>query len=278
MQDRDTARVHPVTALPVIHMFWHGPALSRLERLCMRSFVANGHAVHLHVYDEPTSVPAGITLVDAGKTLNRSSMFRHAKTKSIAAFADWLRFQILYDQGGIWADTDMVCLRAFDYPQRSEIFAWEDERTINVAILGLPAGHELAAWMLECWRQPNRVLPYDDWRSRVRKMQRRLRPGDSRARIKWGEFGPRGFTLAAQHLGYVDRALPFWHFYPVHFLNWRTVFDESLRDNTLLVGGSYGLHLWNEMTRRLPGFDKNGRFPEHSLFEQLCRRYLVNES
>ena len=40
-------------SLPSVHMFWHGPPLSRIERLCMSSFVAHGHAVRLHVYEEP---------------------------------------------------------------------------------------------------------------------------------------------------------------------------------------------------------------------------------
>ena len=52
--------------LPVIHMFWHGAPLSRVERLCLASFVANGHPVHLYVYDEPAGVPAGVRLRDAG--------------------------------------------------------------------------------------------------------------------------------------------------------------------------------------------------------------------
>ena len=48
-------------ALPSVHMFWHGPPLSRIERLCMSSFVAHGHTVQLHVYEEPKRVPAGVT-------------------------------------------------------------------------------------------------------------------------------------------------------------------------------------------------------------------------
>ena len=39
-------------------------------------------------------------------------------------------------------------------------------------------------------------------------------------------------------------------------------------------GQSRALHLWNEMMRREPDFDKNKRFAPSSLFEQLCRRYL----
>ena len=55
--------------LPAIEMFWHGAALSRLERVSMRSFLVNGHAVRLHVYREPANVPSGVELVDAGETL-----------------------------------------------------------------------------------------------------------------------------------------------------------------------------------------------------------------
>jgi hypothetical protein len=265
-----------MSSLPIIHMFWYGPHLSRLERLCIASFIANGHPVHLHVYEEPTGVPPGTTLRDANQTIPSGQLFVHAKTSSIAAFADWFRFQVLYNEGGIWADTDVVCLRPLDYGNQTEIFAWEDERTINVAVLGLPAKHELSEWMLSCWRQPNRFLPYDDLRSRWRKCWRRLRPGNSRARIKWGEFGPSGFTSAAAHLGYARLAMPFWYFYPIHFRNWRSIFDESLRDNQQYTSQSYALHLWNEMTRRAPGFDKNATFPPNSLFERLCARYQVS--
>ena len=37
---------------------------------------------------------------------------------------------------------------------------------------------------------------------------------------------------------------------------------------------SYAIHLWNEMIRRKPGFDKDRTYPERSLIEELKRRYL----
>jgi hypothetical protein len=262
--------------LPTVHMFWHGPPLSRIERLCMTSFVANGHSVHLHVYDEPSGVPTGVTLADAAAVLARQHLFAHAASGSFAIFADWFRYRLLYQQGGLWADTDVVCLKPFDYG-RDEVFAWQDERVINNAVLGLPRGHELAAWMSEGCERPNRFLPYDSGRTRRRKLFRMLRPR-GRGQIKWGETGPEGLTQAARHLGYAAHALPFWHFYPIHYLNWRAIFDSSLRDNPQITAASYGLHLWNERARRRPGFDKNARFSCDSLFERLCARYLTNDS
>jgi hypothetical protein len=271
-----------VQPLPTIHMFWHGPALSRIERLSMASFVAHGHRVRLHVYEEPLAgplgvrlgVPAGVEIADASAVLPRSELFLHARTGSVAIFADWFRYRLLYEHGGVWADTDVVCLKPFTYPQ-AEIFAWEDEAAIGNSVLGLPAHHELAEWMVQVCENPHRALPYDDGRTRRRKWRRRWLEGNRRGNVRWGETGPQGFTQAARHLGQAHKALPFWHFYPLHYRNWRAAFDGSLAGNVEFLGQSRALHLWNEMTRREPGFDRNGRYAEDSLFESLWRRYLA---
>lgn len=258
-------------------MFWHGAPLSRLERLCMASFIACGHRVQLHVYEQPEGIPRGVEIADAAELLPRRLLFRHEQSQSVAAFADWFRYRVLYERGGIWADTDVVCLKPLSYSS-AEIFARMDQTAINNAVLGLPAGHPLAAWMGDCCEHPNRLLPYDDARTRRRKLKRRFLQGNRRGNIRWGEYGPNGFTQAAHHFGLDEKALPYWHFYPIHYLNWRTVFDGSLPDAPGFLEHSYALHLWNEMTRLVQGFDKNARFPPRSLFEQLCARYLTNDS
>jgi len=263
--------------LPIIQMFWHGAPLSRLERVCMASFVAHGHRVQLHAYEDPRTAPQGVDVVDARAVLPEKNIFRHAKTGSMAAFADWFRYRVLYERGGIWSDTDVVCLRPLAYAQ-PEIYAWEDERRINNAILGLPARHPLALWMAECCENPNRFLPYDDGRSKRRKLRRRFLQGDRRGNVKWGEFGPTGFTAAARFLGYADKALPSFHFYPIHYSQWRLVFDAAPDDFSRLIEQSSAVHLWNEMTRREVGFDKNGRFEPASLYEQWCARFLTSDN
>ncbi|WP_341502684.1 glycosyltransferase [Gallaecimonas sp. GXIMD4217] len=263
--------------LPVIHMFWHGPALSRLERLCMASFVAQGHLLHLHVYEAPDGVPEGVQLKDATEILPREAIFRHPKTGSIAMFADWFRYKVLFEQGGIWADTDVLCLRPLDYGSEL-VFAWEDRNIINNAVMGLPKGHELAQWMMACCADPNRILPYDKGKVRWRKRKRRYLQGNRIENIKWGEYGPVGFTQAARHLGHDHQALPFWHFYPVHYSNWQVMFDTSTAGNEGFLGNARAVHLWNEMIRRDPGFDKDGRFPADSPFERLWALYFRSDS
>ena len=258
-------------------MFWHGAALSRVERLCITSFTACGHRVIVHVYEEPDGVPHGVSLADAGQVIARKELFKHPQTGSFAPFADWFRYRVLYDRGGLWADTDVVCLKPLAYA-RPEIYAWQDDVQINNAVLGLPARHALAKWMMECCEQPNRVLPYDDGRGKRRKWRRRWLQGNRRGNVKWGEYGPAGFTQAARHLGFVELALPPQEFYPVSFKQWRGVFEEAERDWATALASSKALHLWNEMMRRESGFDKNARFAPNSLFERLCARYLKGDN
>jgi hypothetical protein len=256
-----------------VQMFWHGASLSRIERLCMASFLAHGHPLDLYVYDAPASVPADVRLMPAEEILPRALLFRHRRTGSLGSFSDWFRYRLLKERGGIWADADVVCLAPLAYPE-PEIFGWQDARYINNAVLGLPAGHELAVWLDACCEAPNRLLPYDNIGIRLRKLRRRYFAGNRRERVRWGEFGPKGLTQAARHLGYIDKAQPVAHFYPLACANWRDMFASRAAAEPLWTPQSRTVHLWQQMMHGMPGFDKNGRFPNDSPFEELCRRYL----
>jgi hypothetical protein len=263
--------------LPTIQMFWHGSPLSRVEQLSLASFCANGHPVDLYVYDDPGALPAGVRVRDASEILPRSAIFVHRRTGSLGLFADWFRYQLLFERGGIWADADVVCLRPFEY-SKAEIFAWQDERYINNAVLGLPARHPLAKWLLECCEEPNRVKPYDRPYQRLRKWRRRLLQGNRREETGWGESGPKGLTQAAQYLGYASHALPSWHFYPVAPEQHEVLFRASGgRARAVEFNGSRAVHLWNNLLQLQPGFDKNAQFDAESPFEQLWRRYLRSD-
>src|ERR1043165_8447512 len=55
-------------SLPTINALWIGQ-LSPLERLCLSSFAAHGHRVHVYTYDAIENVPRGVTLQDAAQIL-----------------------------------------------------------------------------------------------------------------------------------------------------------------------------------------------------------------
>lgn len=257
--------------LPVIHMFWHGRPLKVLEQLSMQSFLDHGHEVYLHVYEEPKNVPANVKIKDARELLPFDSLFYLKKKGSITQFSDWIRYKILFKYGGIWSDTDIICLQAFDYDS-DYIFGLETDEIANAAVLGLPKGCEIAEWLVNVCEQPNQILPYDKKKDKRRKIKRTLlRQG--KEHIKWGEWGPRGFSAAAKHFGLFDRALPFWHFYAIGPDNWQALFDDSMRDNSEFFKHSKAIHLWNEMHNRQANFDAEATFSETSLIEVLKRKH-----
>jgi len=46
--------------LAEIRSLWIGGALSRLERVCLTSFLRAGHKVYLYTYDEVSNIPDGV--------------------------------------------------------------------------------------------------------------------------------------------------------------------------------------------------------------------------
>ena len=66
------ARAHPFMStasspdtLCPVQMLWVRGSLSRLELLSVRSFLAQGHPVHLYTYDAPDNLPSGVSVLPA---------------------------------------------------------------------------------------------------------------------------------------------------------------------------------------------------------------------
>jgi hypothetical protein len=260
-----------VGALKKISMFWEG-RLSRLERLSIASYVQNGHDVEVFGYSRIDGLPEGATWLDANEVVEKSELFL-TKKGSYAPFSDYFRAKLLLDRGGIWSDTDMICLRPLDYDS-DVIVGYETSTSLNSALLGLPKSHPIAARIVEAVEDPARVFPIDDLRTRRRKWLRRFAPGDRRAKMKWGETGPSALTRWVEHYDMLDVVLPYWHFYPVPPTHWKAIFDLSFAENMEMFGQSRAIHLWNEFIRR-GGIDKNGPFERDSLIGKLLRRYGI---
>ena len=118
----------------VIQSLWIGSELSVLERLSIISFIRNGHEYHLYVYGDVGNVPDEVILKDGNAILPASMIFQYKQQKSYSGFSNYFRYKLLLEKGGWWADTDMVCLRAFDFAE-PYVFATEmgRGRTISVS-------------------------------------------------------------------------------------------------------------------------------------------------
>lgn len=223
---------------------WIGQ-ITPLERLCILSFLRQGHVFKLYTYGDVGALPEGVTVCDANEILPESAVFRNRigfGAGSVAGFSDVFRFKLLLDQGGWWVDTDVFCLRPFDFPAPYVLGA--EDKPVASGVIKAPAGSEL---MGKCFNAACRL---------------------DRTRFLWNDYvNILAKTVREQGLmHYVvspDVFSPIlWRDIPRYVLGKR-VFRPSPH--------SYAVHLYNEVWRCCR-FDKNATYPPTSVFEILKRR------
>ena len=165
----------------------------------MPAFVSkNGHDVHLFAYEDVQGVPDGITVLDANEVIPAHEIF--TVRNSYAIFADWFRWELLFEKGGCWVDTDVICLKPFTF-EEPIIFGLHSSISAAIGVLRFPVGHPLSRSLADLCQAPNTPLPYDTPKMRVKKFVRKYLLGNRRDRVRWGESaGPKGFTAALKHL------------------------------------------------------------------------------
>ena len=106
--------------------------------------MANGHEYHLYVYDDVKDIPMGVVIKDANEIISESEVYKRkflTKEEVYCGFSDYFRIKLVIDKGGYWADTDFVCLKHFDFPEKyvfsSEMLSDGTER-INTGIIKCP--------------------------------------------------------------------------------------------------------------------------------------------
>ncbi len=85
--------------LPIIQSLWIGDDLTNVEKLCVQSFLNNGHEFHLYTYTDIGGIPSGAVVKDGTAILPSSEIFKY-KGGSYAGFADWFRYALLAKLGG----------------------------------------------------------------------------------------------------------------------------------------------------------------------------------
>jgi hypothetical protein len=214
----------------IINSLWVGRPLSAIERLCITSFLQNGHEFHLYCYDKIGNIPDGTVLRDATEILPASEIFsyQHGNAKgSLAAFANLFRLKFLLERGGWWVDTDVVCLRPFDF---EEDFVFASERTYSGsqatnAVLKFPKGHKIARLYYETAERKNR------------------------AQMKWGEIGPLLIDRIVRENGLESFVKPPEVFCPLANWQWTTLLSPKPLAQ-MVTGKTRAVHLWHEHWRR----------------------------
>jgi hypothetical protein len=244
-----------------IQMLWVEGPLSPLERLAIRSFLQCGHPVHLYIYGDVIGIPAGVTVMDGRSVLPEDRICRYGPAAgpgagSLALFANFFRYALLEQSGGIWSDTDVVCLRNLDAAMNGDyVFATEyrdRSRQIllaNNCLFKVPAGSPFIA---EC-----------------NAIARTAKP-DS---VRWGELGPSLLTAMIRRHALERSLVPPHVFCPLGWWQVPRFVDDTPLD---FDEATLTLHCFNEMWRRSK-LDKNAAYGSRSPFETLKRRFGVDD-
>ena len=219
-----------------------------MEQLSIASFLQNGHEYHLYVYDEVKNVPAGTVIKDANEILPASRIFQYKHQASYAGFANFFRYKLLLERGGWWIDTDVICLKHFDFADEYVFSSERDQEreVLSSGIIKVPVGSEMMAY---AWNVCEQKDPQQ---------------------LMWGETGPRLVTEAVRRFSLEQYKKPYHYFCPLDFREWRRVLEPDA--DRLVHEGSYAIHLWNEMWRAARQ-DKNATYDPNCLYEQLKTRY-----
>lgn len=232
----------------IIQGLWIGPELSTMEQLSISSFLINGHEYHLYTYGELKNIPAGTIVKDGNEILPAASIFQYKHQKTYAGFANFFRYKLLLERGGWWTDTDVICLKSFDFPEE-QIFATEicrGEEVVTSGIIKAPKGSPAMAYAWEVCqsKKPEQLV--------------------------WGETGPRLMGETVKKFSLENFRKPPHIFCPIGFADWHRVLEPELEVD---LKGACAIHLWNERWRAT-GQDKNAEYPENCLYERLKRQYL----
>ena len=237
----------------VMQGLWIGSSLSEIEKLSIRSFLANGHEFHLYVYGKCDGVPKGTSVKDANSILKHSEI---PKYLNLAVASDMFRYLLLQkEEPRWWVDLDTVCLRPFDFPE-DYVFASEHMQDgtllVDNGILKVPKDSELIVQALERCGQQDKARPI--------------------GRFSHGglAMGPELMTNLTEELnlrGYVKLPSIFtgiapW-LIPDAFTN--PAFSKDF-------SAAYATHMWNSRWSTT-GTDKNGSYHPKCLFEILKQRY-----
>ncbi len=237
----------------IVQGLWIGEALSKMEQLSIASFLGHGYEFHLYTYGEVSGVPPGTVVRDAGTVLPASRIFYYPQEKFYGAFANLFRYKLLRENGGWWADVDMVCLAPFDFAG-AYVFASEaapeaapDTAVPTNGLLRVPAESAIMAEACE-------ICEHKD-----------------PSQLSWGETGAKLLRELLGRHGLEDCVQPPEVFCPVPYDRWEEMLDPGIAWS--FGAATRGVHLWRQMWRRA-GVDTDGSLPSGCLYERLKARYL----
>lgn len=127
-----------------IHYVWIGGAKGNIENICINSWKEKLPDYEIIEWNEHN--------VDIEKEIKGKKFLEECYKRKLWAFiSDYIRIKVLYEQGGVYMDTDMQILKDITpLLDESKLFlGYEDEKYANGAIIGATKNHKLLKDLLD---------------------------------------------------------------------------------------------------------------------------------
>ena len=252
-------------AKQIVQSLWIGNKLSIMENLCIKSFLKNDYDYHLYTYNFVENVPEGTIIKDANEILDNSEVYSYANS-SFSAISNRFRFELLYKRGGMWVDTDVICIKKYDMGNDKYIIFSEsnkkyNEQKIGACILKFPIGDPILLDAIQICKDKKKDI--------------------IDGTLVWG-LGPSTVKHLVEKYNLEQYVKP-WKFanscschHVLSIINpdFKTGDPKGYASSVdELSPDTYFIHLWHEFWRR-NNIDKDAKFPEKSLFEGLKALYF----
>lgn len=227
---------------------WIGRPLSKIENLCLSSFIYHGHDFNLFVYDMDMLVPKGVNKINAREVIPEDKIFK--TDSSYGPFADMFRYKMIQKTGLTWTDTDNICLQS-RWRFKEYLFGMQGgpHKIIANGLLRAPKDSDFISELVEISESYNKN------------------------KITWGEIGPQLVTEKIHKYKLEKYIQEPSVFYPINYWEWKDIFDPEMRNKVIRKSSnSHTLQIWNQMLNR-DGIDKE-YFPKKSAIEYYHNLYV----
>lgn len=249
-----------------VYSLWCGENLNWVAHACLKSFVRHGHDVRLYCYRDVSNVPKGVITMDAREILPEGSQFQFQGVRaemqigSYSPFSDYFRYTLMTQKNGIWIDSDLYCIKPFDFHQKY-IFASENDKIIGNAVLRFPGNSKMCKGLTDIMTPPYEMPP---WIGPIKKKMALEKlngapyhPGN----LTYAAYGPIAVTYFAKKYGTERYKMPKNTFYPVHFTETNLFSEMPSNVESVLTDETYAIHLWySQLKQHIKGMPPKDSF------------------
>lgn len=262
--------MHPSNT--IVQGLWIGPRLSTMERLSIKSFLANGHEFHLYTYADVEGIPEGTIVKDGNEIVPEK---RVKDFRFLAQFSNLFSYKLLLDKGNYFSDLDNVCLKPLDFSDPYIFYRDRDQSTVTAALCKAPVGSPITKHLIDT---------INDMTPEQLSMAKYQELGPDLTRKALMQYqNAYGYRIGSRNtFSELSRYFkPGVTFDPIGFQRAGRLVDPTMVWD---LSQSYSLHLFSGAWENMPEHgaradyklltSKDAIYPDGSLYEQLKRRFL----